>query len=318
MQKPNRPASIRAKPRTNHIALAQRILDVARQRGFHAGDRLPEQALAALCNVSRTPVRAALRLLEEQGIAERETGAGYRLRADPSAQPVPNGLPAAEEDDLAGAILRDRVARRLDGMVTVGALMRRYSCGRRTVLNALKKLADDNIVVRAPGQAWLFRPSPDSAEALAESYDFRLLMEPAAILAPGFRLDRRLASELRRGMEALLARPDSDFAAAEFQRLDAEFHGLVAEGCGNRFVADALGLHIRLRHAHSAYASVNVYRLRQSLREHLGILDQLEAGQHEIAAELMKVHLRLSRAPRPQAAGRGVPVLVGALPRRSP
>ena len=56
------------RPRTNHLDLAQRILDVARQRGFEPGARLAEQQIASLCNVSRTPVRAALRLLADQGV----------------------------------------------------------------------------------------------------------------------------------------------------------------------------------------------------------------------------------------------------------
>ncbi|TJV08074.1 MAG: GntR family transcriptional regulator, partial [Mesorhizobium sp.] len=60
--------AVARRPRTNHLDLAQRILDVARQRGFEAGAHLPEQQIASLCNVSRTPVRAALRLLTEKGV----------------------------------------------------------------------------------------------------------------------------------------------------------------------------------------------------------------------------------------------------------
>ena len=74
------------KPRTNHLDLAQSILDVARQRGFKQGARLPEQQIASLCKVSRTPVRAALRLLADRGLVERDPEAGYRLAADLSSQ----------------------------------------------------------------------------------------------------------------------------------------------------------------------------------------------------------------------------------------
>lgn len=305
-----------SRPRTSHRDLAQRILDLARQRGFAPGARLPEQQIASLCNVSRTPVRAALRLLAEQGVVRREAEAGYSLAVDLAARgAAAKTLPSTQEDELAEAILRDRSARRLDGTVTASALMRRYGADRKTVLKALNRLSDGNIVERAPGQSWLFRPAPDAPEALAESYEFRLLLEPAAILTPGFELDGMMAAGLRRGIEALLAMPDAAFDLRAFQKLDVDFHQLIAEGSANRFVADALLAHLRLRRLPGVYAGVNVFRLKQSIREHLGILDQLESRQYEVAADLLRVHLRLSRSQRPQAASRGAPVLFGAIGR---
>ena len=304
------------RPRTNHLDLAQRILDVVRARALTIGARLPEQQIASLCNVSRTPVRAALRLLAGQGVVEWEAATGYRLAVDlttPAAMEA--GLPSAEEDDLAAAILRDRSARRLDGAVTAGALSRRYGADRRTVLKALARLTDEGLVERAPGQSWMFRPAPDSPEAIGESYDFRLALEPAAILAPGFRLDGARVAALRQGMEALLALADAAFDLRECQRLDGEFHATIAAGSANRFVADALAAHHRLRQLPGAMPGVSVFRLRQSTREHLAILDQLESRQYEIAADLLRVHLRLSRSQRPHAANRGAPALIGMIRR---
>ncbi|CAN7332762.1 GntR family transcriptional regulator [Mesorhizobium amorphae] len=304
------------RPRTNHLDLAQRILDVARQRGFAPGAHLPEQQIASLCNVSRTPVRAALRLLTEQGVVQWEAATGYRLAADLTAQAaVAAELPVTAEDELAEAILRDRSARRLDHTVTVVGLMRRYDAERKTVLKALQRLTEENLVDRAPGQSWLFRRAPDDPEAQGESYEFRLLLEPAAILTPGFRLDGARAAALRQGMEALATLPDAAFDTREFQRLDIEFHGMVADGSANRFVADALSDHLRLRRLPGTYAGVNVFRLKQSLREHLTILDHLESRQYEVAADLLRVHLRLSRSQRPQAASRGAPALFGMISR---
>ena len=110
-------------------------------------------------------------------------------------------------------------------------------------------------------------------------------------------------------METLLASPEFSFDIREFQRLDLEFHGLIASGSSNRFVGQALIDHMKLRRLPGALSGVNVFRLKQSAREHLAILDQLEARQFEAAADLMRLHLRLSRSQRPQAASRGAPVL---------
>jgi DNA-binding GntR family transcriptional regulator len=304
------------RPRTSHLDLAQRVLDVARAGAFEPGARLPEQQVASLCGVSRTPVRAALRLLVEQGLVDWAQDEGFRLAADLSVRPGSlTALPSAEEDDLAAAILRDRAARRLDRTVTVATLARRYAAERKTVLKALTRLSEEGLIERAPGQSWMFRPAPDSPEAIAESYDFRLALEPAAILAPGFRLDGAKASALRHGMEALLAVPDSAFDIRECQRLDRELHALIAAGAANRFIADALAAHHRLRQLPGAMPGVSVFRLRQSTREHLAILDQLESRQYEVAADLLRVHLRLSRSQRPYAANRGAPALIGMIRR---
>lgn len=304
------------KPRTNHLDLAQRILAAARENGFEAGARLPEQHVASLCNVSRTPVRAALRLLAERGIVVADADGGYRLATDLAAgADIADHLPSAEEDEIAEAILRDRAARRLDATVTVAGLARRYAVERATVLKSLSRLADEGFLERAPGQSWLFRPAPDSPEAMTESYDFRLALEPVAIIQPGFRLDGAKAAALRQAMETLLAMPDGGFDVGECLRLDRAFHALIAAGSANRFVADALAAHHRLRRLPGAVPGVGVFRLRQSTREHLAILDQLESRQFEIAADLLRAHLRASRNQRPVAANRGAPALLGALRR---
>ncbi|MEW9838128.1 GntR family transcriptional regulator [Mesorhizobium marinum] len=185
------------------------------------------------------------------------------------------------------------------------------------VQKSLKILASGNWIEKAPGQSWLFRVGHEGPEALAESYDYRLLLEPAALLSPGFRLDEAQASALRLAMETQLASPESSFDIREFQRLDLDFHGMVARGSANRFVGDALADHLKLRRLPGALHGVNVFRLKQSTREHLAILDQLEGKQFEAAADLMRLHLRLSRSQRPQAASRGAPVLPAAVGERT-
>lgn len=303
---------VTGRPRQNHLELARRILDLVRENGFGPGAHLPEQVIATQCNVSRTPVRAALKLLADQGLAVHEADVGYRLSHDfAPAAAFAEPLPDAEEAELAQRIIRDRSARRLDETITVGEVIRRYGAERRTVLKALGTLAEDGLVTRAPGQAWVFATLPDSPESQADSFEYRLLLEPAAITAPGFRLDEDRAAALRRNMVAFLAEPDDRLGPRAFQRLDTEFHTLIAKGAANRFVAEALMAHHRLRELPGATARGNVVRLRQAMQEHLGILDHLESGQLAVAADLLSVHLRLSRNQRPQAANRGAPPLFG-------
>jgi DNA-binding GntR family transcriptional regulator len=299
-------------PRKNHLDLARKILELAQQRALTVGSHLPEQLYASLCNVSRTPVRSAFKILEKQGILTWSKEVGFTLASDlSSAEPTYSKLPSAAEAALAQSILQDKSARRLGDAVTVSEIMRRYKVSRKVVLKSITELCDDGVLVRAPGQSWVFKQSPDNSEALPESLEYRLLLEPAAILASGFSLDGNRATALRQAMERLLAMPDSTFDPMEYQRLDLGFHSLIAQCCGNRFLSDALADHLKLARVNNAASAVGVYRMRQATLEHLKILDSLESQQYDIGADLLRIHLKLSRAQRPDAAGRGAPTLFG-------
>ncbi|SHO64430.1 DNA-binding transcriptional regulator, GntR family [Pseudoxanthobacter soli DSM 19599] len=310
------PASEPKRLRQRHLDLAHRVIEVARESGMQAGEHLPEQLIASRCNVSRTPIRKAFQILAEQGLVAASEEGGYRLAVDPAQfAGMEPPLPESDEDALYEAILRDLAARRIAEGQTVAALQRRYGVSRVTVQNTLQRLIEEQLVERAAGQQWIFKPVGTTGEAMAHSFEFRLLMEPAAILCPSFRADPTVIAGLRQTMEALIAGGERAFDRRLFERSDDEFHGMVARSCGNPFIEEALLNHHRRRRTGQPHASVNVFRLMQSTREHLQILEQIEREQMELAADLMRVHLRLSRTLRPRILGRGVPPplrLVGA------
>lgn len=300
----------RKKVRQNHLTLAQKILSVALDQGLRKGDHLPEQSFSDACGVSRTPIRSAFRLLEERDILERRADEGYFLALD-SAEDVSMTIRALEdaEHSIAHQILSDRAERRIGAVQSASALMRRYKAPRTAVLNALKILSNDGLVRQLPGRAWAFQPMIDSPDAIEESLDFRISMERQAILAPDFVLDSQRAALLREQMTSFLNTPQGGVTPAGFRRIDIEFHTLVAECSGNRFLRGSLTAHHRLRQASQKIAPSPEFRLRQAMIEHLEILDSLERNQFELAADQIVVHLRRSRIRKPQAANRGIPPL---------
>lgn len=271
------------------------------------GDALPELQLARTFQVSRTLIRAGLNVLAEQGLAEHQAGRGYALLADPNNQELSHALPQGEEEELAASILRDRMAGRLSNSISASEIMRRYSISRSAAQKALSQLCEDLVLERGPGQSWLFRPLLNNLTALEESLHYRIMLEPEALLAPGFEADRSRLSLLRSSTESLLACAIEAFDIEQFRELDIGFHELIASSCGNRFIGDALLHHQRLRRLPNLLPMVSVHRLQESLREHLRIIEQIERGQLEIAADLLRLHLRLSAAQRPQTANRGIP-----------
>lgn len=293
--------------RHNHLALAQQIVTLVLERGMKAGDHMPEQGIAEACGVSRTPIRSAFKILEKSNILLWKEEEGYFLAC--GAQ---DGLAEARvavedlEQGLSQRILADRAARRIADVQSVAALARRYSVSRIEVLNALKILSRDGIVLPLPGSAWAFQPLLDTPRALAESLAFRLTLEPQAILTPGFVLDSVRAGALRAQMRAFQDLPDARLTAAGFQRLDIDFHLLIAECSANRFVQGALGAHHRLRRMAQKEEAPPPFRQRQAMEEHLDILDSLERNQLDLAADQMVLHLRRSGIRRPETAGRGM------------
>ncbi|MBS9476402.1 GntR family transcriptional regulator [Ancylobacter radicis] len=298
--------------RNNHVALAQQIVALVIDRAMKAGDHMPEQSIAEACGVSRTPIRAAFKILEKNNILIRKEEEGYFLARGAQDGLVDTNVAVETlEQELFTRILADRAARRIADVQSVSALARRYTTTRVEVLNALKILSRDGVVSQLPGSAWAFQPLLDTPRAIAESFAFRLTLEPQAILTPGFTLDPTRASTLRTQMRAFQDLPDARLTAAGFQRLDNDFHIMIAEGSANRFVQGTLLAHHRLRRMAQKEAPPP-FRQRQAMEEHLDILDSLERNQLELAADQMVLHLRRSGIRRPETAGRGMsPLLRG-------
>jgi DNA-binding GntR family transcriptional regulator len=291
-----------------HVELAQKILEFASERGMSPGDRLAEQALAQHCSVSRTPVRKALQVLAERELVAADAEGGFLLSVDPATVARLDDVGEGEGDtEIYNAILRDLAAGRIAEAQTVVGLQRRYGVSRQTVQNALQKLSEDNLAERGAGQQWLLKQFALGADAVVKSYEYRLATEPLALTMPDFRRDLPALTSLRQSMLILRSMSEAEFDRKLFERTDFDFHMLVAKSCGNPFMGEALANHHRRRRTNAAAGHVNSYRLMQSNLEHIQILEQIERGQMELAADLMRVHIQLSHSLRPRLAGRGVP-----------
>ena len=173
--------------------LIDRICGVIHDDGIAPGGRLNEKQLAERLNVSRSPIRAALGVMAARDLVVRQPGRGVELlRLPPKKSPVAS----KEKDDFLVKIARDRDSTALGDDFSEAELMQRYSVGRAIVRSALDTLADFNMVQRKPGYGWQFLTVWD-AETRKESYRFRKVIEPAAILETGFTLTPGWAEEMR-------------------------------------------------------------------------------------------------------------------------
>jgi DNA-binding GntR family transcriptional regulator len=147
-------------------------------------------------------------------------------------------------------------------------------------------------VQRKPGHGWRFQPIIADAQARDESYRYRMLIEPAGLLEPSFRLDPAWASVMRRRHQEMLAMPWSETASIALYEMNAAFHEGLAAASGNRYLLVAVQQQNRLRRFANYDWTFGYERVVVNCREHLAILDRLEAGENAAAAELLREHLQ--------------------------
>jgi len=284
--------------------LISRIRSLAASDGLGQGGWLNENELARRLGVSRSPVRAALGRLAAQGVVARRRHRGIEITGELAEATAVEEASTADIDELLIRIARERRAGQLPDAVSEAALMRQYARSRPLVQRLLHRLAELGIIARKAGYGWRFLPIFDG-EHRQESYRFRALIEPAAILEPGFRLDPTFAESMRQRHTEALQTPWTWTATASiaFYEMNAAFHEGVAAASGNRFVAAAIRHQNQLRRFVNYERGYGEARMVTSCRQHLEILDRLEAGDHEVAALLMRRHLAEAAALHRQEPG---------------
>ncbi|KJC51253.1 GntR family transcriptional regulator [Bradyrhizobium sp. LTSP885] len=282
--------------------LLPQILELVRGDGLGPGARLTEVEVAERLQVSRTPVRAALQHLARRGLVEARPRRGFVLRKSAASLTLDDAPAASDEtNELCVEIARDRLAGRLPLEVSESDLMRRYQVTRPFLLKVLNQLAGVALIERKPGRGWLFSQAMGDSKARAESYAFCRLLEPAAILTPGFHLDPAWIAEMRERHRAVLAAPWRKASSVGFFEMNAAFHLGIAAGADNRYLLLALEQQTRLRRLVNYDWTFGHERVVTSCNEHLAMLDWIERGELEVAAALMRSHIdAASRLPHPQ------------------
>ena len=126
-------------------------------------------------------------------------------------------------------------------------------------------------------------PRMDRAQ-LDDLFEFRLLIEPHAA--------RKAAEAMADGEMAALASGESAPSHDAFADLDTAFHRLIAQGAGNRLIADSLArLHIHVHIFRSCFRSEIA---EEAVHEHNAIIAAIRARDGGGAEAAMRRHLELS------------------------
>ena len=269
--------------------LAARIVEHVRDQALEPGAHLTEQALADRFNVSRTPVRKALVTLARSGAVAQEPNRGFFVAQPPAALLAAN-IAVEDDDELYYRIAEDRLNCRIPQRVTEAELVRRYKVSRKRIAATLTRMGQEGWLERLPGHGWAFAPMLDSVKGYEDGYRFRAVIEPAALRQPGYHLPKETVQRLRESQRDFLEHNDRYTDSQAFD-LGSGFHETLVGGSGNTFLLDALRRVNSVRRLFEYRAKRDRASILGQYREHMAMLDLVEAGKLERAAKLMEKHL---------------------------
>ncbi|SCW50759.1 DNA-binding transcriptional regulator, GntR family [Rhizobium mongolense subsp. loessense] len=258
------------------------------------GQPVRTQALADRFGVSRSPVREALVTLAEQGVLEQIENRGFFVKDGASelvVEPVSDEAKPFEIANEYQQLAEDWLKDRIPGEVTEMMLRERYDLTKAQLGDILMRAVREGWAERKQGYGWRFLPVAKTPEAFEQIYRFRMLIEPAAMLEPEFKLDRTIIEEQRRIQQRML---DTDIEKLPAERLlhnGALFHEELIKMSNNPFFHMSLVRVNRMRRLLEYRSRVDRSRTVRQCEEHLVILDLLERGEIVEASYAMRRHL---------------------------
>jgi DNA-binding GntR family transcriptional regulator len=283
------PETIR--PTALQVDLARRIADDILADTYQTGAHLSEEQLAKQYQVSRTPVRGALKLLASKSLINYRPNSGYFV-----APMVDGAAPMLEvrgmtADSLYRQLIEDRANRLLSESFTDRDLLQRYSVPRSVLAKTLVRLSAEALIEKRKGHGWHFPNSLENADTRSESHRFRAIVECAALMEPDYRVDPEALKRMRDAHEQLLAKHGEQIPVDTFMTLNTAFHEMLARFSHNRFIVQTVQQQLRLRRLEQNPVPGRAPQLGLPAREHLDIIKALEDDDRAWAAAIMRRHL---------------------------
>jgi DNA-binding GntR family transcriptional regulator len=283
-------------------ALAAQIAEQVASGILKPGERVTERGLGERLRVSRSPVRGALALLKERGIVEDAKDGGTRI-ADAAREQHPVQAPVFNDEQIYFQIADDRLKGELPDRVTENELLRRYSVTRGRLGHILRRMVEEGWIERLPGNGWAFLPILTSLEAYEDSYRFRLLIEPAAILEPRFALDKVGLGTVRQQQQWLIDGAIYDINDVTLFELNTALHQTIAACSNNTFFIESLKRIDRLRRLIDYKQMLDRDTAKGRCLEHVYMVDLLLDGKRQEASDFMRSHLLSLPALKKNARG---------------
>ena len=269
--------------------LAVQIAQMIRADSLPSGARLTERTLAERLRVSRSPVRAALRYLEAMEIVS-SSQRGFVV-SDLARSDLLLDVEASGDEGAYLAIAQDRLEGRVPDRITENDLMRRYGLSRTQLTSMLHRIAGEGWIERLPGHGWAFLPMLTSLQSYRDSYRFRLVIEPAAILEVNFVLNRPALLECKEQQQRLIDGEIWEVSGAALFQLNSQLHEAIIECSQNAFFVESLRRVNHLRRLIEYKCALDRKRAVHQCAEHVKLIGLLLDEKRDEASAFMRRHL---------------------------
>lgn len=195
----------------------------------------------------------------------------------------------------------DIIAEEIEGLIFDGTfadgerldevqMAERFSVSRTPVREAFQRLEQSGLVTQLPRRG-VFVQQPGPIE-LVEMFEVMAELEAASARLAASRISDAALRDLRAAnarCDAAIEAGDPDGYYVENER----FHAIIYRQSGNAFLEkECLHLHRRLKPFRRIQLRLRG-RLRQSMAEHMQIVDLLEAGDGDAAAAAIRAHVAI-------------------------
>lgn len=275
------------------------------------GQVLLEGPLAERLKISRSSVKRALGLLEEEGAIRRFDGRGYVVGPpDDDTAPIRSDLKSihlvvdeAHDETLNRPNwkrIHDQVEADVSACLVFGQfrivesdLAAHFDVSRTVIRDVLGRLQERGLVTKSSTSRWLVAPL--TAQSIKNKFELRIILEVAALRSAAPFIDRIALERICRSMaaaeaEGRLVRPDTWF------RLVNEFVDLAILSTPNEDLRQLISANMKtLQASQNALFGLGLFGDALAIREIRMIGELIIVGSTASAAEMLESHLSKSR-----------------------
>lgn len=292
-----------------YVMIQKTLREAIKARHLPSNQILLEGPIARLFGTSRGPVRKALELLHDQGMISRFEGRGflatpYPDSVKPSRDPLTPemvGLRAGERLAVDARSAADHIHAKVEEEVATclpfghfriieTALSDYHGVSRTVAREVLGRLRNQRLIEKNRYSHWL--AGPLTARAVADDYEIRVLMEPAALRVSGPLLERAELEGMREQLQRLIDHPDLQ-SATVITGLEQDLHQRCLRPYPNRKAREMIGQsQLPVIVNRIFFQTLGVTPGEPLLMEHKLVLDHLLSGAFDAAASSLQSHLQ--------------------------
>lgn len=182
--------------------------------------------------------------------------------------------------------------------LNIKELARKYDVSDTPVKQALRRLADEKVVVNTPNKGMHVQAL--TPHDMTDIFDMRLMMDiffsknVITTLNYNANLRQQIIENLER-QKAFIVRDTSNHKPEEYFQLDLEFHTLYLKASGNQKAVDVFLEMQPFTYATGIYVSQPHYRDMECVQEHQAILDAALASDMDALDAAITTHLENSK-----------------------